>query len=156
MAASAEGPYATRLRRKYGVEDELNRYVSALYEMLANVLRWLRPGGWLCALATPNAGSIVYRLFQDLPPLLQQFALFYVPHDRAPFFSFPHSKSNSHLTAFVAGRVFSVHQALWCDVSAETSECSTSKWSAWPIWPIAYSSASSDDIEASALCRSPE
>ena len=38
MAASAEGPYATRLRRKYGVEDELNRYVSALYEMLASVL----------------------------------------------------------------------------------------------------------------------
>ena len=38
MAAGAEHPYATRLRRKYGVEDELNRYVSALYEMLANVL----------------------------------------------------------------------------------------------------------------------
>jgi SAM-dependent methyltransferase len=30
---------------------------------------WLRPGGWLCVLATPNAGSIVYRLFQDLPAL---------------------------------------------------------------------------------------
>jgi ATP-dependent Lon protease len=28
----------TRLRRKYGVEDELNRYVSALYEMLSGVL----------------------------------------------------------------------------------------------------------------------
>jgi len=32
--------------------------------------RWLRPGGWLVALATPNAGGPVYRLFQDLPPLV--------------------------------------------------------------------------------------
>ncbi len=30
--------YRTRLRRKYGVEDELNRYVTALYEMLSGVL----------------------------------------------------------------------------------------------------------------------
>src|ERR1700751_5430633 len=36
--AGTESAYASRLRRKYGVEDELNRYVSALYEMLANVL----------------------------------------------------------------------------------------------------------------------
>lgn len=38
MPSSAEHPYATRLRRKYGVEDELNRYVSALYDMLASVI----------------------------------------------------------------------------------------------------------------------
>jgi len=31
--------------------------------------RWLRPGGWVCVLATPNAGGPVYRLFQDLPAL---------------------------------------------------------------------------------------
>ncbi|MGB8964827.1 MAG: Lon family ATP-dependent protease [Candidatus Cybelea sp.] len=30
--------YVTRFRRKFGVEDELSRYVSALYEMLASVL----------------------------------------------------------------------------------------------------------------------
>ncbi|MBV9232898.1 MAG: Lon family ATP-dependent protease [Candidatus Eremiobacteraeota bacterium] len=30
--------YATRFRRKFGVEDELSRYVSALYEMLGSVL----------------------------------------------------------------------------------------------------------------------
>ena len=30
--------YATRFRRKFGVEDEMSRYVSALYEMLASVL----------------------------------------------------------------------------------------------------------------------
>jgi ATP-dependent Lon protease len=30
--------YSTRLRRKYGVEDELNRYVTALFEMLSGVL----------------------------------------------------------------------------------------------------------------------
>lgn len=35
---ATESAYATRLRRKYGVEDELNRYVSALYEMLASVI----------------------------------------------------------------------------------------------------------------------
>ncbi|HVA28284.1 MAG TPA: Lon family ATP-dependent protease [Candidatus Baltobacteraceae bacterium] len=37
MPATDPG-YASRLRRKYGVEDELNRYVSALYEMLANAI----------------------------------------------------------------------------------------------------------------------
>lgn len=38
-------------------------------ETLAASRRWLRPGGWLVALATPNAGSVVYRLFQELPAL---------------------------------------------------------------------------------------
>ena len=38
MAAATNGQYASRLRRKYGVEDELNRYVSALYEMLAGAI----------------------------------------------------------------------------------------------------------------------
>jgi ATP-dependent Lon protease len=38
MASGADFTYASRLRRKYGVEDELNRYVSALYEMLANAI----------------------------------------------------------------------------------------------------------------------
>jgi ATP-dependent Lon protease len=33
-----EHPYRARLRRKYGVEDELNRYVTALYEMLSSVI----------------------------------------------------------------------------------------------------------------------
>ena len=30
--------YATRFRRKFGVEDEMSRYVTALYDMLASVL----------------------------------------------------------------------------------------------------------------------
>jgi ATP-dependent Lon protease len=34
----AQQVYATRFRRKFGVEDEMSRYVSALYEMLASVL----------------------------------------------------------------------------------------------------------------------
>ena len=38
MAANGRHSYVTRFRRKFGVEDELNRYVSALYEMLASVL----------------------------------------------------------------------------------------------------------------------
>ncbi len=38
MAGSAQPSYASRFRRKFGVEDELSRYVTALYEMLASVL----------------------------------------------------------------------------------------------------------------------
>ncbi|MEO6835436.1 MAG: Lon family ATP-dependent protease [Candidatus Tumulicola sp.] len=37
MAGSAQH-YASRFRRKFGVEDELSRYVTALYEMLSGVL----------------------------------------------------------------------------------------------------------------------
>jgi len=36
--AKVDQVYATRFRRKFGVEDELNRYVAALYEMLGSVL----------------------------------------------------------------------------------------------------------------------
>jgi len=36
--ANAQQLYTTRLRRKFGVEDEMSRYVAALYEMLASVL----------------------------------------------------------------------------------------------------------------------
>ena len=39
-------------------------------ETLARCHDRLSPGGWLVALATPNAGGPVYRLFQDLPPLV--------------------------------------------------------------------------------------
>ncbi|HTU83548.1 MAG TPA: sigma 54-interacting transcriptional regulator, partial [Candidatus Acidoferrales bacterium] len=38
MAGGAERSYQTRFRRKFGVEDELGRYVAALYEMLTSVL----------------------------------------------------------------------------------------------------------------------
>ncbi len=38
MAGSAQHSYVSRFRRKFGVEDELNRYVTALYEMLTAVL----------------------------------------------------------------------------------------------------------------------
>jgi ATP-dependent Lon protease len=38
MSTSAENRYASRLRRKFGVEDELGRYVSALFDMLGSVL----------------------------------------------------------------------------------------------------------------------
>jgi ATP-dependent Lon protease len=36
--ANPQQVYATRFRRKFGVEDELSRYVTALYEMLTSVL----------------------------------------------------------------------------------------------------------------------
>jgi SAM-dependent methyltransferase len=47
-------------------------------EMLFAAHRWLRSGGWLVALATPNAGGPMYRLFQDLPALdpPRNFAVF--------------------------------------------------------------------------------
>lgn len=48
-----------------GSLQHLDRPVATLFA----AHRWLRPGGWLVALATPNAGGPVYRLFQDLPPL---------------------------------------------------------------------------------------
>ena len=38
MAANARNPSESRLRRKFGVEDEFNRYVSALYGMLIGLL----------------------------------------------------------------------------------------------------------------------
>lgn len=38
MAAAAENPYAARFRRKFGSEDELARYVSALYDVFATTV----------------------------------------------------------------------------------------------------------------------
>jgi SAM-dependent methyltransferase len=48
-----------------GSLQHLDRPVATL----AAAHAWLRPGGWLIALATPNAGGPVYRLFQELPSL---------------------------------------------------------------------------------------
>lgn len=45
------------------------QHVDRPVETLAAAHRWLRPGGWLVLLATPNAGSPAYRLFQELPAL---------------------------------------------------------------------------------------
>ena len=36
---------------------------------LKQCIRWLRPGGVLAFLATPNIGSVSYRLFQEMPML---------------------------------------------------------------------------------------
>lgn len=57
-----------------GSVQHLERPLDTLFE----VHRWLRRGGWLVVLATPNAGSLSYRLFQDLPPLdpLLNFVVF--------------------------------------------------------------------------------
>jgi len=38
-------------------------------QMLHNAYAWLKPGGTIAFLATPNSESIVYRLFSDLPAL---------------------------------------------------------------------------------------
>lgn len=38
MAAAGENPYLTRFRRKFGSEDEMSRYVSALYDVFASTI----------------------------------------------------------------------------------------------------------------------
>ncbi len=38
MAGAGENPYLARFRRKFGSEDETSRYVSALYDVLANTI----------------------------------------------------------------------------------------------------------------------
>jgi SAM-dependent methyltransferase len=48
-----------------GSLQHLDRPIETLFRAYS----WLRPGGWLVALATPNAGGPVYRLFQELPML---------------------------------------------------------------------------------------
>ena len=48
-----------------GSLQHLDRPIHTLHDAFG----WLRAGGWLVALATPNAGGPVYRLFQDLPAL---------------------------------------------------------------------------------------
>jgi SAM-dependent methyltransferase len=45
------------------------QHLDSPIQALFDAHRRLRPGGWLVALATPNAGGAVYRLFQDLPAL---------------------------------------------------------------------------------------
>ena len=48
-----------------GSLQHLDRPIQTLFDAYG----WLRPGGWLVALATPNAGGPIYRLFQELPAL---------------------------------------------------------------------------------------
>ncbi|HET6896484.1 MAG TPA: Lon family ATP-dependent protease [Candidatus Baltobacteraceae bacterium] len=38
MAGASENPYLARFRRKFGSEDEMSRYVSALYDVLAGTI----------------------------------------------------------------------------------------------------------------------
>lgn len=37
--------------------------------MIKQAIRWLRPGGYMVFLATPNIGGVCYRLFQELPAI---------------------------------------------------------------------------------------
>src|ERR1700676_862334 len=86
---------------------------------------------------TERARSLVRTLhpcFEDLLLLFEQFALFYVVHDRrlssrsTQTFHLVPLKNNSRPAAFTAGRVFAAHQAsVSCDVSVGTSKCPTSK-----------------------------
>lgn len=40
---------------------------------IRNGIRWLKPGGFMVFLATPNTGGICYRLFQDLPMIAPKY-----------------------------------------------------------------------------------
>ena len=65
MAASARHSYVSRFRRKFGVEDELSRYVSALYEMLTSVL-----GGDKIVLRAGKVSALRMMRSQQLPDRL--------------------------------------------------------------------------------------
>jgi SAM-dependent methyltransferase len=54
--------------------DEPFRYIRAAFDAL-------RPGGYVAFLQTPNAGSVVYRLWQDLP-CLEPTRNWWVPSER--------------------------------------------------------------------------
>lgn len=40
---------------------------------IKDAIRWLKPGGIIVFLATPNTGGICYRLFQDLPMIAPKY-----------------------------------------------------------------------------------
>ncbi|HEX8805345.1 MAG TPA: AAA family ATPase, partial [Candidatus Aquilonibacter sp.] len=69
MAAATDGTYASRLRRKYGVEDELNRVVTALYEMLATAI-----GQDKLVLRAGKLGALKMMRSQNLPDRLAALA----------------------------------------------------------------------------------
>jgi|SRR5581483_1712222 len=99
-------------------------------ETLVSSYRWLREGGWLVALATPNAGGPVYRLFQDLPALdpprnfvvfsdrvLRQCLLnigFREPHFEYPYLGTPYARPVRDHVGFVL-RLFGIKSrfAFW-------------------------------------------
>ena len=54
------------------------QHLDEPFVTLKKCITWLKPGGYMVFLATPNTGSICYRLFQELPMLdpPRNFALF--------------------------------------------------------------------------------
>ena len=60
-----ENPYAIRFRRKFGSEDEMGRYVSALYDVLANTIgsdKLVLRAGKMNALKMMRSGALPDRL----------------------------------------------------------------------------------------------
>lgn len=76
-------PFAIDIARTRGIEMELPDDPQEFFDLvifrgtiqvmdlpltaIQNCFRWLRPGGYMVFLATPNTGGIYYRLFQELP-----------------------------------------------------------------------------------------
>ncbi|TSC78287.1 MAG: hypothetical protein G01um101433_321 [Parcubacteria group bacterium Gr01-1014_33] len=78
---------------------------------------WLKPGGSLIFLATPNTHGIVYRLFQDLP-FIKEHLNFLLPSDKMlrqiltnfgfseiifiyPYWGIPYARPAHDITAFI-------------------------------------------------------
>ncbi len=60
-----ENPYAVRFRRKFGSEDEMGRYVSALYDVLANTIgsdKLVLRAGKMNALKMMRSGALPDRI----------------------------------------------------------------------------------------------
>ncbi len=61
----SDNPYAVRFRRKFGSEDEMGRYVSALYDVLANTIgsdKLVLRAGKMNALKMMRSGALPDRL----------------------------------------------------------------------------------------------
>ena len=65
MSSRPETTYAARFRRKFGVEDELSRYVAALYDMLATTIgqdKMVLRAGKVSALKMMRSANLADRL----------------------------------------------------------------------------------------------
>jgi SAM-dependent methyltransferase len=78
-------PFALEILRSRGIKTEMPADADDFFDLvifrgtlqhldepfatLKRCIRWLRPGGYMVFLATPNIGGVCYRLFQELPAL---------------------------------------------------------------------------------------
>jgi len=78
------------------------QHIDTPFHYIKNAFRALRSGGYLVFLATPNAGSIYYRLHQTLPFI-----------DQTPNFLIPSQKTLSNALSHIGFEVLKVHFPYW-------------------------------------------